>query len=245
MFYIPAQDAHDAEFTPDSQSIVFHNRFLRVETWSIADQTRSSVHEVVLHESCLQTALSSDGKTLACLNLQNDLVLLDVATSTPFFTKKRFFMADFSEFLSLMLRSSLDSDFAAEDLELIKMQFSPDDHYFLAGHRDEHVAIDLSDRKEISLPSSIRGMLGGGFAFLGPDRILAIDAGSPAKSPIVRFPSGERLDRVSLAWGLHLCAATRGNYLLVGPLKEQPLGLLDLETKKHASLLHEKRRGRL
>ena len=231
LFYIPAQDAHDAEFTPDSQSIVFHNRSLRVETWSIAEQTRSSVHEIVMHESCLQTALSFDGKTLACLSAQSDLVLLDVATSTPFFTKKRFFEPSFAELLSLMLRLPLESDAGWEELELIAMRFSPDDHYFVAGHREEHVALDLTVRKEIPVPGSIRDLIAGGFAFLGPDRMIAIDSGSPDKSPVVRFPSGDRVDRLPLGRQLHLRAAAHGDYLLVGPLREQPLGLMDLGTK--------------
>lgn len=229
LFYVPAPDAHYAEFTPDSRSIVFYSRPLRVETWSIHDQSRSEVYEVAWRESCMQTALSFDGKTLACLNSQHDLVLLDVATSTPFFTKKQFFVPSFGEAFFLLMRALLSEEL--EDFDFVQMRFSPDDHYFVAGHFGTHVAFDLTSHHELSLPGSIKDHVGNGFAFLGPDRIVAINSNSPEKSQIMRFPSGERLDQVGLGRGLHLREVAHGDYLLVGPLKEHPLGLMDLQKK--------------
>ena len=229
LFYLTAQDAHDAEFTPDSQSINFYNRSLRVETWSIPDQTRTSVHEIVLREPCLQSALSFDGKTFACLNAQRELVLLDVETGATFFTKKNFFIPNFLEVLIQSLRLAADDE--PQDLRLVSMGFSPDGHYFVAGHFATHVAVDLRERKEISLPASIRDLVGNGFTFMGTDRMIAVDATSPGKSPMVRFPSGERIDRLPLGAAVHLRAAAHGDYILVGPLKEQPLGVMDLTTK--------------
>jgi len=67
------------------------------------------------------------------------------------------------------------------------------------------------------------------FAFMGPDRIVGIDISSPAKSPILRFPSGERLQQVHLANGIRLRSATHGDYLFVGPLTKDPLGLFDVK----------------
>ena len=229
LFYVPAPDAYDAEFTPDSQSFIFYTRSLRVETWSIQGQTRTSVSEILMREPCLQSALSFDGKTLACLTAEQDLVLLDVATSTRFLTKKQFFVPSFSDALSLWMRVILKQEWEA--LDLIQMKFSPDGHYFLAGHRQNHLAYDLARRQEASLPGVIRDHLGAGFVFVGSDRIMVVDGNSPQKSPILRFPSGERLDQLPLGWGLHFRAVARGDYVLIGPLKEQPLGLLDLTSK--------------
>jgi hypothetical protein len=119
-----------------------------------------------------------------------------------------------------------------EEIKFIRMQFSPDDHYFLAGHSANHVAYDLVSRREVGLPGSIRDHVADGFTFLGPDRIVVIDSREPEKSPILRFPSGERLDQFRLAQGLTLRAVAHGDYLLVGPLKDHPLGLMDLTSKQ-------------
>jgi hypothetical protein len=56
------------------------------------------------------------------------------------------------------------------------------------------------------------------------------DSREPERSQILRFPSGERLNQLRLARGLTLRAVTQGDYLLVRPLKDHPLGLLDLTT---------------
>jgi WD40 repeat protein len=231
LFYVPAPDAYPAEFTPDSQSFIFYTRLLRVETWSIQGQSRTSVHEILMREPCLQSALSFDGKTLACLNSQSDLVLLDVASSTPILTKKQFWVPSFGEAFSLMMRVLLPQE-DWEEIKFIQMKFSPDDHYFVAGHSANHLAYDVTNGREVGLPGSIRDHVADGFAFLGPDRIVVIDSRAPEQSPILRFPSGERLDQVRLARGLTLVAVTHGDYLLVGPLKEHPLGLMDLTSKK-------------
>jgi WD40 repeat protein len=228
LFYIPAPDAHVAEFTIDSQSVVFSSRSLRVETWSIPEQRRTSVHEVVLHEPCMQSLLSPDGNTLACLNQQHDLTLLDVATSAPLITRKDFFVPTFSEALFLLMRM-----FAGEesgDVEFIHMGFSPDSRYFLAAHFLKHLAFNIPDHREATLPGSIKDAIGYGFAFLGQDRIIGINGNTPSKSAILRFPTGERLDRVGLATSLRLRAVAHGEYLFVEPIKEDPLGLLDLKT---------------
>jgi len=229
LFYVPAPDAHNAEFTPDSRSFVFYTRSYRVEIWNIPDQTRTSVFEIAFREFCMQSALSYDGKTLACLDGERDLLLIDVAASTAFLTKKQFYAPSYAEAFFLWLQVILKDQW--EDYEFVQMKFSPDDHYFLAGHAGSHVTFDLARRQEISLPGSIKDHIADGFAFLGTDQIVMVNAGSPEKSPILRFPSGERVDQLPLGRGLHMRAAARGPYLFVGPLKEQPLGLLNVSTK--------------
>jgi hypothetical protein len=46
LFYVPAPDAQEARFSPDSSSVVFFTSGLRAEAWSIASQKRKSVHEI-------------------------------------------------------------------------------------------------------------------------------------------------------------------------------------------------------
>ena len=229
LFYVPAPNAHVAEFTPDSQSFVFHTRSLRVETWNIHDQSRSAAHEVVIPGGCIQSELSFDGKTLACLNMRRDLVLLDAATSTVLATKKEFFVPSFFELLSIVMTGLSREEL--QDFDFIRMKFSPDNRYFVAGHMNTHFAFDLTSKHEVSLPGSIKDHVGSGFSFLGPDRIVVVHRFSPAKSEILKFPSGEKLDQIPLGTGLHFRASTDGSHLFVGPLKAHALGVMDLKTK--------------
>lgn len=46
LFQIPATDAHQARFTPDSKAVVFHTDGLRIEKWNIQQQAKSEAHEV-------------------------------------------------------------------------------------------------------------------------------------------------------------------------------------------------------
>src|SRR5262249_39180721 len=50
IFFIDVDNAHKANFSPDSRSIVFYTHDMRVEVWDIASKQRSSVHEILLNE---------------------------------------------------------------------------------------------------------------------------------------------------------------------------------------------------
>jgi WD40 repeat protein len=225
LFYIPVPDAASAVFTPDSQSLVFHNRSLRVESWSIAGQRRNWVHEITVLHLCLQSELSPDGTVLACLNSQFELSLIDVVSETTLVTKKSFVSPGF--FGMCLASMSLAED---SDLHFIEMAFSPDARYFLAGTGAAHFAWDVTGKHELSLPGSIKDLEKSSFAFLGPDRIIGVNPSSPAKSPILRFPSGERLEQVHLANGIRFRPATHGDYLFVGLKKMGNLGLYDVKS---------------
>jgi len=225
LFYIDAVDAYEARFTPDSRAIVFHTRSLRVEIWSVADQMRIAAYELTVLHSCVQSLLSPDGLTLGCLDSEFNLSLIDVRSSSILVGKRYFVPMD-----SLSVCAVEVTLANRGDPQLITMNFSPDGHYFVAGSRATDFAWDLSAHRELSLPGSIREIVRQNFAFLGADRIVGIDLGSPQKSPLLRFPSGERLQQIVLANGIAMRPATRGDYLFVGPLKKHPLGLYDLRT---------------
>ena len=223
LFYIPALDARRAHFSPDSRSVVVFNSSLRVEIWSIAEQRRSAVHEITVVNPCLQSELSPEGSTLACLNSDMDLSLIDVQTGSTLATKKRFMEWEYMTGCALM------ASLAAGEGHLVAMKFSPDGRYFLAGHNGAHFAWDLNGRHEMGLPGPIKDAVERSFAFAGPDRIVGIEANA-RKSSVLSFPSGARLQQVALAQGLELSSATRGDYVFVGPLKDEPMGLYDLKT---------------
>lgn len=226
LFRIDAPDAQKAHFTPDSKSVVFLNRELRVEKWSVADKKRIEVHEVVLtHDFCMQTRLSPDGNTLACFTPQMGLQLIDVNTGNAYFEKKEFYQpirADIVEWMTEAQRTGW--------LEAIFMDFSPDNHYFVAARRAAMLAVDLPSKKAVPLPTRLRELVGAGFVFTGPDRIVGINRDNPRKSEEVTFPDGRAIAKLALAG--RLSAAGHGDYVIVRPIEKFPVGVVDVNADK-------------
>jgi hypothetical protein len=235
-------DIYFAAFTPDSREIVFYSDNLRVERWSVADQKQTDVKEVVIRKGCLETELAPDGRLLACLTPEFELDLLNVATGAVAWSKKEFYAPDYSDFLyilrTLLVRKSETGDL---NLSLIHMRFSPDGHYLVAGYfgrlylgrtatGDVAEVIDTSSFGKVSVSDSLKHLIAGGFAFLGNDRMAGINHGSVKKSAVVKFPSGEVLTELEL-WRQGMSAATRGDYLLIRPIKDYALGVMDLKSK--------------
>ncbi|HEX2710711.1 MAG TPA: WD40 repeat domain-containing protein, partial [Candidatus Acidoferrales bacterium] len=184
-------EAYPAQFTPNSQGIVFYDAGLRVETWSVLEEQRTGVHELVFQKHCLQTALSPDGKTLACYGSQFELALFDVASGATIFQKKSFHEPSFREYFRLLLARLLNEGEAS----LLNMSFSPDARYFVAAARDENaLAFDLRTRAPVPLHGSLKRLLSVNFAFLGPDRVVGVDPAKGENSALLRFPSGEIID---------------------------------------------------
>jgi WD40 repeat protein len=231
-FYIEAPDAFHAFFSPDSTSVIVYNPALRVERWDVGTGKRTQVHEVVVHDSCLQSLLSPDGAKLACLDTKFNLSLIDVASGTQVVSKKEFFVPNVFWFLNLMLRAMMNDSERSAGLQLINMAYSPDCRYFLAGSSSSTWAFDVANRREADLPGSIRNVTRGIFAFLGSDRIVAVDPNSAGKSPVLRFPSGERITQLPLSAATHVGSPAHGDYVMLGPLKELPLGIMNLKTRE-------------
>ncbi|HEX6805118.1 MAG TPA: M48 family metalloprotease [Terriglobales bacterium] len=242
-FYIPASDAREAQFSPDSASVVFETYGMRAESWSIAAQKRTSVHEITIHDACMQSQLSPDGKLLACMTEGGPLLLIDVTNSSVVYEKKDFYIPSLTEFFKLLIFVVAENpaeDNAEEEFHFANLKFSPDGHYFVASHmadfgRSASLLFDLTTRREASMPGSIRDAIEENFAFIAPDKIVGINRSSPGKSHILKLPSGERVGQVTLANGIHMRGATHGNFLIVGPMKEEPIGIISLDTGKFAA----------
>jgi WD40 repeat protein len=245
LFRISAAEAKPAQFTPDSRQIVLHTSSLRVETWDIADQKLKTAHEVVVRKSCLQTALSPDGKTVACLDSEFGLNLFEVATGAVLFQKKSFTEMGFSELLSFILSALLaDQDADIGESDFINMAFSPDGHYFVAGDRSvsftsigtmatetQSVAFDLATRATVPLKGDLKNVVGSGFAFVGPDRIVGRNFQNPKKSGLYSFPAGQVIENFDLFTN-SLTSVTSGNYVLLRNFAKLSGGLMDLTTRK-------------
>ncbi|MGB0034875.1 MAG: WD40 repeat domain-containing protein, partial [Candidatus Acidiferrales bacterium] len=227
LFRIDAPDAYPAEFSPDSQSIVFYTPNLRVETWNVADGTRTAAHEVAVLRRCLQTALSPDGKFLACFDSRLTLALFDVMAGTPVFEKKQFHELTFNEYLQFLFAQLL----SIQNFKFITMRFSPDARYFLAARLTDDVALALPSCTKLPLPSGVRNFLQIEFTFLGPDRLAGVGWGRGDKSGVVKFPGGELLNTITLG-SQELTGAEHGDYLMLKPIQDHPLGVLDIRTNK-------------
>ena len=226
IFRIEAVDAQKAQFTPDSKSVVFLNRELRVEKWSVAEKKRTEVHEVVItRDFCLQALLSPDGGTLACFTPHMGLELLDVKTGTAFFEKKEFYqpiMADIPEWLAEEERTGWPQP--------MFMGFSPDSRFFMIARRGAMLALDLTTKKPVSLPNRFHELVGAGFVFAGPDKIIGINRDNPRKSEEATFPEGRTVAKVALSG--HLSPVGHGDYVIVRPVDKYPVGVVDVNADK-------------
>lgn len=231
LFRIVAAEAHNAQFSPDSQKIFLLTRGLRVEEWNIDEQSRASVHEITLAEGCLQARLSHDGKILACVNRSLDFALIDVASGNAVLTKKAYFepktFGSGGDLLRLILFILAESD----DGSWIRMAFSPDDHYFVATAADLAIAVDLTNHSQIPLHGALDTTLTAGFAFLAPDRLIIQNHFDPKSSAVVEFPSGKVVERLPINPRQDMEAPTRGNYVILKPVKDARVGVLDLASQ--------------
>jgi WD40 repeat protein len=227
LFRLDATDAHAAQFTPDSQSVVFDTRGMRVEKWSISDEKRVDVHEMAIPKGCIQTRLSPDGKTLACLNGDFDISLFDVAAGTTVLEKKAFFTPEGFYAFTVYVEIFLARLTGRTELNLAELQFSPDGRYFLGANPSARLAFDLTNNSSVALHGSFGDKLKGQFAFLSPDRGIAVNVFDSKNSAIIEFPSGKILEREFLG-SQELEAPGHGNYAILRPVKDAPVGLLDL-----------------
>jgi len=225
-FSVDAPTAISAHFTPDSRSLVWLDHELRVEQWSLDRKRLEVAHELVVSEGCLQPLLSPDGTILACFTYEGALSLRYVLTGREFFLEK-----DFYSFIRRPV-DPLVTKLARGEPGALLTGFSPDGRYFVAAQPPQRtIAADLVAQQVVSLPGSIKDALHGGFTFLDGQRIAAVHPRDPRKSGVFAFPSGDVL--ASLALGRQSVAApTRGNFLVVRPAADDPLGVVDLVTKK-------------
>lgn len=236
-------DTYYAGFTPDSKEIVFYSNNLRVERWSIAEAQRTDVKEVVLLKGCLQSQLSPDGKLLACLDPDFHLNLLRVENGETVWTKKDFYKPNYYDALRIYNELRLLTEDSTDlNLPITRLRFSPDGRYFVAGHTiarsfmsvnagDYAEAVDTNTFTKVSLPDSVKKLIAGGFTFVGNDRIAGINVESVKKSAVVKFPSGELVAEMEL-WRKGMSAATRGDYLLIRPVKDYAVGVMDINSKQ-------------
>jgi WD40 repeat protein len=230
LFRVDASDARWAQFSPDSRSVVLHTESLRVEKWDVETAKLRLAREVVEPGGCLQSELSPDGATLACLSARQSLLLFDVASGSKIFERERFFpVLTWQQFLLLV--GVLFGAVKEERIEWVRMAFTPDARAFLASRGDLEIGYDLAARAPLKLGLGVRSRMAHSIAFLGPERMVGVAGLKGEESALVKFPGGDLLTKLNLG-GASAAAASCGDFLLLRPVDKFPVGVYDLAAQK-------------
>ncbi len=234
LFRIEAPDAEEAQFTPDSKEVVFHDAKLRVERWSVASGQRTAVKELVVMDGCEQTLLSQDGKALVCVNLSEHngtvrvgLRLIDVETGTYFFEKPNFYEPGpyslmYFSFMR-MLRNTLNG------YNLVNISASPGGRYLLISLERQLLAFDMEKREQIKLGGKLKDLGQVLMSFIGENELFVegeLKGNGFHQGRLLSFPDG-RLIKESDIGNQQVAEVTKGEFLRIWPLKDYAVGLID------------------
>lgn len=165
-------------------------------------------------------------KNLGLLTPDLSLQVLDVESGDRFFEKKQFFTLSFPEAMRIYLSRVTGARLPA----LITLAFSLDAHYLVAAHRyATAMALDVAKRTPVSMAVHVRELTSHHFAFVGPDRIVGVNFDHPDKSEVVSFPDGHTISKVTMG-RQRITAATHGDYVILRPLQNYAVGVVDLKS---------------
>jgi WD40 repeat protein len=234
LFRIDALDAEEAQFTPDSKSVVFNDDNLRVERWDVASGTRTSVKEMVVFDGCDQTLLAPDGKTLACVNIRLladtpriGLRLIDVESGQTIFDKPKFYdlPPDSRQYLLYVVAWA-----KLAGSNIVNLEVSQDGKYLVAFMDQRMLAYDLEHRQQVVLGGALKESSLRSMCFYGPDQVFVIredlKANGLRKTQIASFPDGRVLEEGEIGKE-QVDSTSKGRTLIAGPLKDYAVGILD------------------
>jgi len=114
------------------------------------------------------------------------------------------------------------------------MKFSPDEHYFVAGHLDSFEAYDLKERAEAKgISWRLRDLGRLSFTFVAPDELAGLHYAGANDMKLVRlsFPA-ERNWTNSGPGGWMLSSSGNRDALLMRPAAAYPVAIVDLKARK-------------
>lgn len=230
LFRIDALDAKRAQFTPDSNAIVFYDKELRVEEWNIATQRQAWIHEI--SANCDYSALSPTGEVLACVSPTFELKFIAVKSGEILYTRKNFFELTFSDLLAAIFILESSETEEPESPLWVNLAFSPDGRYFLGGHGDYSFAYDFVNRSEVKVPGKLKRLVRASFIFTSATEVFGVDGERSQKAFRIAFPSGQVLDEFPFGGDVHFLRAINANYVMVTPAGVARIGAVDLSKKK-------------
>lgn len=203
LFHIRDENASAAQFTPDSQTIVFitsrrqsdgrdaFSSRTQVERWNIEEGYRGDYKGII--SDCGTEVLSPDGLVLSCVDFQGTLWLIDVTSGQTIFEMKKLNKPD-------MDGGDKYSQWLSGKLGLASITFSPDGHFLAAGRGgNPPMILDIRTKKTVKLPVGLKCHVYGfcieSYMFLGRDRIMLMCRYSSKHgiltARIISLPSGK------------------------------------------------------
>ena len=239
LFRFDAENARPAEWSPDSTKIVFYTPKLHFEEWSVAQQKLLSAHEVVVKDDCIQTVLSPDGRTLACVttgepiyltsSIPFNLSLIDIESGQSIYQKNSFFSADAYSVWLWAIRHEIGM---ADDP--LCSAISQDGNYLIIGVDYGKVAFDLRSRTPVRLGGDFSHDVTGVFAF-EEQSIVGENFSSPKNSGWFSFPDGKRLGKLPLNFPT-LNSVSKGDYMVTRGGERNNTFLMNMATQKGVEL---------
>jgi hypothetical protein len=239
-FRAPAENATNADFTPDSHEIVFissvthagrqifayASQTAQLERWSIAGRSRISSTKVAL-PACETVELAPDGKVAACVDFAGTLRLVDTATGGAIFEKKKFGRRYLSPDRSLR---------EAGDPGSARIEFSPDGRFVIVlpkGALGIPLAWDLGERRPVDLKGPFKDLDRVTFAFIAPGQLLVqrLHYGwrTVEVSKVLALPSGKTLSQTVVRGG-GFSRAADPRFVLVHSFRSTGVRAVELRT---------------
>jgi hypothetical protein len=228
LFRVPAENTSRAEFTADSNQILFISggthatssqlAFVgskpHVERWAIRDQQRIEFTEIPL-DACEVLELSPEGAHAACIDFAGSLRLVAVSSGETIFEKK--------------VGRPLTRRNAADNRANATIDFSPDGRYVIFKPKIAQaipIVWDMRDKKDVALKGHLKDVRWAAYIFAALDRLLMTyrHYGLSRIEPVtelVAFPSGELIEKLPLLRG-RLSRAADPHFVLVR--SRPPLG---------------------
>jgi hypothetical protein len=240
LFRIPAEQAEIAQFTPDSQQVVFLSSAIKVdpqkiafkessahvERWSIVDQTRVTSTALPMLV-CGTEELSPDGGMLACLDLKSTLYFVDVASGQTIFEKKPF---------SWLFRVDPPPESGHPpniwgELGSAYIDFSPDGRFVVVSPKNADgpdLIWNVRQRSIVKLTGGLKQLKGHSFVFIAQDRIIFRPKAANKNelkqrvisARVIAFPSGKLLSHPLTPFAL-LSRATDPGFVIIRHFGQQ------------------------
>lgn len=239
LFQIDADDAEPASFSPDSKSVSFSTSNMRVERWDIASGKSLGAFDVLAYQRCLMHLLSPDGRVMACITNtsrtkpQLGLTLWNVESGDVILQQDEAF-----DLSSLNVNYGFGFSYSSNyswwvsyklHWPLVRWAFTPDGKRLMVNHEPSTLVYDFDQNGFVKAEGAVAKLNRKPFALLGNDRIVVNNWDNPQKSAVYSFPGGKELKQVAMG-DQELHGVTRGDYVLLTPMKDAPLGVLDLNT---------------
>jgi len=209
ILHIDADYLYPVRFAADSQSLAGVSFALRTARWKIPRGEIISTGEVPAKDGCISGALSPNGESFVCRNVDLGLLIYDLNSRSELFMQE----SPFRFPLSVTVPVSLPPEniiaapfglasarsfqvFANEGVYPGKFAFSPDAALVGVWSRDGNSLWNLRTKHKVNLPGVLNRYSGAGFCFLDADRVLI--TGAPGHSEIVSLATGKVLDKLKL-----------------------------------------------